>query len=55
MRGHFGIVPDGIVPDTTGQFNDSMMNLDPNGSGDDILFTIKLGKDFLLYLHIVFH
>lgn len=55
MRGRLGIVLYGIVPDATRQFNDSMMNLDPNGTGDDILFAIELGKDFLLYLHIVFH
>jgi hypothetical protein len=31
------------------------MDLDPNGTGNDILFPTKLGKDLLLHLHIVFH
>jgi hypothetical protein len=52
---HFGIFPRGIVTDMAGQFNDPVMYFDTNCSGNDILFTIKLSNDLLLYLHIVFH
>jgi hypothetical protein len=55
MSRHFGIFPNRIVTNLTRQFNDSVMYLDPNSSGGDALFTIKLGNDLFLYLHIVFH
>jgi hypothetical protein len=51
----FGIFPYGIVTHMTRQFDDPVMYFDPNCSGNDIRFTIKLGKDLLLDLHVVFH
>jgi hypothetical protein len=52
---HFGIFPGSIVANPTRKFNDPVMHFDPNRSGNNILFTIKLSKDLLPYLHIVFH
>jgi hypothetical protein len=52
---HFGIFPSSVVIDVAGQFDDPVMYFDTNCSGSDILLTIKLSNDLLLYLHIVFH
>jgi hypothetical protein len=52
---HFGILLDGTVANMTRKLDDPVMYLDPNRSGYDTLFTIKLGNDLFLYLHIVLH
>jgi hypothetical protein len=39
----------------TRKLDDPVMYLDSNCSGYDTLFTIKLGNDLFLYLHIVLH
>ncbi len=53
--GEFGISPNRRVTNAAREFNDPVMDLDANGTGNNILFTIKLSKDLLLHLHIVLH
>jgi hypothetical protein len=51
----FGISPNRIVTNAAREFNDPVMYLDANCTGNNIWFTIKLSKDVLLHLHIVLH
>jgi hypothetical protein len=50
-----GSLADCIVTDAAGEFNDPVMYLDADRTGNDTLFTIELGNDVLLHFHIVFH
>jgi hypothetical protein len=51
----FGISLNRIVTNAAGEFNDPVVYLDANGTGNNIWLTIKLSKDVLLHLHIVLH
>jgi hypothetical protein len=51
----FGISPYRIVTNAAREFNDPVMYLDANCTGNNIRFMMKLSKDVLLHLHIVLH
>jgi len=55
MGSDFGVFLNCSVANAAREFHDSVMYFDANCAGYDILFTIKLGYDVFLNLHIVFH
>jgi hypothetical protein len=51
----FGNLPNGMITNAPGEFNNPVMYLDTDRAGDNGLFTIKLREDVLLNEQIVFH